>query len=483
MKKITLFCDGSSLGNPGAGGWCAILCYGNNQKVLQGGARAATNNQMELRAAIEGIKALKEPCDITLKSDSQYVCRGINEWLAQWKMTNFKGKKNKELWLEYEASAKPHKIRAVWIRGHSNIEENEECDRVAKMEAAKWQRAESGGESSPESRAESKPKNASKNAVKGESSAESKNAESKAQKTPKNPAAPQKSQPTQKIISPAAQKHTPAQKSPAQNPQPTPPQKSANPPSQKSHNNRAKPISSAEAKAAQKALEKRLAYKFKDPALLRRAITHKSYNNSHNNERLEFLGDAVLDLLIGDYLFKKMPTSNEGVLTKLRSSLVNESSLAKLARAIDLGESLLIAPSEIRNNGRSKPSLLSSALEAIFGAIYLDSGLESARELCYRLLEGEYEEISIERLFKDYKTLLQELTQRLWGVIPEYVLVDSSGPEHDKRFTMKALIKGTEFARESGKSKKEAEQACAMSTFRILKRDVPDEPDAEGEDE
>lgn len=135
MKKIALFCDGSSLGNPGFGGYCAILRYGENERIISGGQKDATNNQMELLAVIKGLEALKEPCEVTITSDSSYVVKGINEWLSGWVKKNFAKVKNPELWEYYLQVAHGHKIKAIWVRGHNGHEENERCDIIAKNEA------------------------------------------------------------------------------------------------------------------------------------------------------------------------------------------------------------------------------------------------------------------------------------------------------------------------------------------------------------
>ena len=137
MKKITLFCDGSSLGNPGFGGYCAILRYGDNERVVSGGMRDATNNQMELLAVIKGLEALKEPCDVTLVSDSSYVVKGINEWLEGWVKKGFAKVKNPDLWRDYLVVSKTHRVKGVWVRGHDGHPENERCDAIAKEEAMK----------------------------------------------------------------------------------------------------------------------------------------------------------------------------------------------------------------------------------------------------------------------------------------------------------------------------------------------------------
>jgi len=143
MKKIYLYSDGSSLGNPGPGGWGTILKYKNNTKELSGGHKSTTNNQMELTGVIKGLKALKEPCEVEIISDSKYVVQGINEWLDNWIKNNWKTStkkpvKNLDLWQEYVTISKPHKITAVWVKGHNGHIENERCDQLAKSEAEKY---------------------------------------------------------------------------------------------------------------------------------------------------------------------------------------------------------------------------------------------------------------------------------------------------------------------------------------------------------
>ena len=137
MKKIEIFTDGSSLGNPGAGGWCALLRYKGKEKIISGGEKHTTNNKMELTAVIEALKALKEPCEIELYSDSTYVLKGIDEWIDNWIKKNFKNVKNPELWKEFLEISKPHKIHINWVKGHSGHKENEICDKIAKKEALK----------------------------------------------------------------------------------------------------------------------------------------------------------------------------------------------------------------------------------------------------------------------------------------------------------------------------------------------------------
>jgi ribonuclease HI len=139
MKKVHLFSDGSSLGNPGCGGWCAILRYKDIEKIVSGSQRDATNNQMELKGVIEGLKLLKEPCEVEIVSDSSYVVKAINEWLDGWVKKDFKKVKNPALWREYLKVSSPHKIKAIWVRGHAGHKENEKCDKIARDEATKLQ--------------------------------------------------------------------------------------------------------------------------------------------------------------------------------------------------------------------------------------------------------------------------------------------------------------------------------------------------------
>ncbi len=140
MKQVLLFSDGSSLGNPGPGGYCAILKYKENEKIVSGGEPETTNNRMELKAVIEGLKLLKEPCHVIITSDSSYVVKAINEWLKNWIRKDFKNVKNPDLWREYLEVARPHRIKAVWVRGHNGHLENEKCDKIARQEATTIQK-------------------------------------------------------------------------------------------------------------------------------------------------------------------------------------------------------------------------------------------------------------------------------------------------------------------------------------------------------
>ena len=216
-------------------------------------------------------------------------------------------------------------------------------------------------------------------------------------------------------------------------------------------------------------LEEIIGYKFNDKQLIIEALTHKSYKKPYNNERLEFLGDAVLDLIVGEYLYSKFPTKDEGTLSKIRASLVNEGGFAKLAKVLKLGEFLFLSTAEENNKGRTKKSLLSNAFEALMGAVYLEGGLEKTRDIAVKLLEENYPKIDLDSLCKDYKTSLQELTQAVYGTTPTYTLVGSTGPDHDKVFEVAILLNNKEIAKAKGKSKKEAQQDAAKIALDKLK--------------
>ena len=216
-------------------------------------------------------------------------------------------------------------------------------------------------------------------------------------------------------------------------------------------------------------LEKCLDYQFKDKNLIIEALTHKSFKKPYNNERLEFLGDAVLNLIVGEFLFKKFPKSNEGELSKIRASLVNETGFTRLANEIKLGDYIYISSAEERNKGRTKASILSDAFEAIMGAVYLESGLEVLKPIILDLLERSYDEINLDVLFSDYKTALQEVTQAKFGSIPIYKIEGSYGPDHKKEFDVSIWIDDKNYGKAKGKSKKLAQQAVAKIAIDILK--------------
>ena len=222
------------------------------------------------------------------------------------------------------------------------------------------------------------------------------------------------------------------------------------------------------------ALEAKLSLPLADRASAFAALTHKSYCNEHrdegagDNERLEFLGDAVVDLVVSHCLMTRFPQANEGELSKLRALVVNEESLASVARALDLGELLLLGRGEENTGGRNKSSVLADALEAVLGAVYLGGGLAAADRFVELHFQPLFERLTGVGAGEDFKTLLQEQVQSQLRLSPRYKVVGELGPDHGKTFQIEVQI-GTEcYGRGEGRSKKEAEQAAAQKTLAML---------------
>ena len=222
-------------------------------------------------------------------------------------------------------------------------------------------------------------------------------------------------------------------------------------------------------------LQQRISYSFRDARLLERALTHRSYANEHrlseHNERLEFLGDSVLNLVVSERLMKDRPRSPEGELSRLRAAVVSEASLAEVARSIGLGAFLLLGKGEEQTGGRDKDSLLADALEALIASLYLDGGFDRATAF----IEARFQEILDRTGGTDCKTELQERSQELLKVLPEYRVVSESGPDHRKEFVIELSVRGEILGRGSGKSKKEAEQKAAKEALQKLRADEPGE--------
>lgn len=218
-------------------------------------------------------------------------------------------------------------------------------------------------------------------------------------------------------------------------------------------------------------LEQGLSIVFDDKSLLQRALTHRSYLNEHpefpleDNERLEFLGDAVLDFLTGEYLYHRFPELREGPLTSLRSVLVRRSTLAHFARQLDLGRHLLMGHGEAETGGRNRPATLCAAFEALVGALYLDQGLGSVQTLLEPLIVPVITLTLRERLDKDPKSLLQELSQARLHRTPRYDTVRERGPDHAKEFTVQVTIGGEVYGEGRGPSKQHAAQVAARSAL------------------
>lgn len=216
-----------------------------------------------------------------------------------------------------------------------------------------------------------------------------------------------------------------------------------------------------------KTLEEKIGYTFRDRTLLENALTHSSYANEHrekgmpSNERLEFLGDSILGLVVADHLYRNRPDLPEGDLTRIRAALVCEGSLVEVAKSLDLGSYLKLGRGEESGGGRKRPSIQADAVEAMLAAVYLDGGIGQARKLIHDLiLNQEREKIANGR---DFKTTLQELIQRESGQVLSYRLTGESGPDHAKIFCMDVLLNGKPIGSGEGRSKKEAEQAAAKA--------------------
>ena len=220
-----------------------------------------------------------------------------------------------------------------------------------------------------------------------------------------------------------------------------------------------------------KSLEEKLGYTFQNPALLENALTHSSCANEsrgklQSNERLEFLGDSILGMIVADHLFRNHPDLPEGELTRTRAALVCEDSLVEVAEALGLGEYLRLGKGEEAGGGRQRPSIRADAVEAILAAVYLDGGIGSVRKIIQRyILSREVAGLTKPR---DYKTALQELVQRETGQVLRYRLTGEEGPDHNKRFFVAVDLNGSAIGSGTGRSKKEAEQMAAKAAIQTL---------------
>ncbi len=221
-------------------------------------------------------------------------------------------------------------------------------------------------------------------------------------------------------------------------------------------------------------LEKNMGYKFKNPDLLKISLSHSSYANevkkgTQSNERLEFLGDAVLSIIVSEYLFKNYSHLPEGELTKLRASLVCEKNLSEYSKSLEVGKYLLLGRGEEMNGGRERPSILADAFEAILAALYLDSDMETANNYIIKFVKNQLENTK-EVNFKDYKTILQEIIQQNREEKIQYILKDEYGPDHDKHFVVEVHLNSNVIGKGKGRSKKEAEQRAAKEALELMGR-------------
>ncbi|MCC8181630.1 MAG: ribonuclease III [Clostridiales bacterium] len=223
-----------------------------------------------------------------------------------------------------------------------------------------------------------------------------------------------------------------------------------------------------------KTLEEKLGYRFQDQSLLENALTHSSYANEHHaghsqsNERLEFLGDSVLGMVVADYLYRSFPTLPEGDLTRMRASLVCEGNLVNVAALWDLGAYLRLGKGEEICGGRERPSIRADAVEAVLAAVYLDGGIAQARKLVQRFILDNMSQV--DPAGQDFKTALQELVQRRSGQSLTYHLLSQAGPDHAKTFEMEVRLNDKPVGVGKGRSKKDAEQAAARAALKALRQ-------------
>lgn len=225
-----------------------------------------------------------------------------------------------------------------------------------------------------------------------------------------------------------------------------------------------------------KPLEENLRYEFKNKKLLINALTHSSYANEardgvSSNERLEFLGDSVLSIVVSEYIYKEFNNLPEGELTKLRASLVCEKSLCQFSRELDLGKYLRLGKGEDKGGGRERDSILADAFEAVLAAMYLDGGFNVAKNHVMRFITNELNHTDDE-VFKDYKTALQEIIQKNPEESVTYILTKESGPDHDKVFEVEVRLNSNTIGKGIGKNKKQAEQSAAKEALRLMGREI-----------
>ncbi len=220
-------------------------------------------------------------------------------------------------------------------------------------------------------------------------------------------------------------------------------------------------------------LESSLRYNFKERKSLQKALTHKSFLNvaekNFNNEKLEFLGDAVVDLIFSEWLYELFLSEDEGTLSKKRASLVNETVLSNVASELKLDHFLILGKGEIKSDGARNPRILASVFEALMGAIFLESGYQATRDVCRALFQTRIETLNSEIPFEsDFKTRIQEVYQKQFKKVPKYQLVEEVGPPHDRIFVVELVFDDKVISKAQGKSKKEAEQRAAEDALRIM---------------
>jgi len=224
-------------------------------------------------------------------------------------------------------------------------------------------------------------------------------------------------------------------------------------------------------------IARKLKVKIKDLALLQQALTHRSYlgeeGEASSNERLEFMGDSVLGVIVAEYLYSQFPERSEGDLAKAKAVAVSEPVLAESAKALGLADMIMMSTGEEASGGRKRLSILSDSFEALVAVIYIDGGIEAARAFVLRALESILIDIERKEHIRDYKSLLQEHTQGLYKEAPRYIVISEEGADHDKTFTVEVSLKDAPMGRGTGKSKKQAEQAAALKALEFVEKAVP----------
>lgn len=238
------------------------------------------------------------------------------------------------------------------------------------------------------------------------------------------------------------------------------------------------PFVSTERKKELLLFEKHIGIRFRRIELLNLAFSHRSFSNENtedidNNEKLEFLGDSVLGLVVAEYLFRNLPESREGDLARIKSHVVSEETLFIIARALKVENYILIGKGEEYSGGRGKKAIIADTTEAILGAYYIDSGFDHARELILRLLVPEITKVLEDRHQKDYKTLVQEYVQKKFKTYPKYKVMDRKGPDHNKVFWIEVIIDDKTYGPGKGSNKKEAEQNAAALAYEALTKEEP----------
>jgi ribonuclease-3 len=217
-------------------------------------------------------------------------------------------------------------------------------------------------------------------------------------------------------------------------------------------------------------LQDKIGYRFEKPELLLQAVTHRSHGNPHN-ERLEFLGDGVLNCVVAHELFSRFPRLKEGDLSRLRANLVRQESLHQLAQSLDLGDALRLGDGELKSGGHARPSILADAVEAVFGAVFVDGGFAAARAAIERLFQAQFAALDPKSPGKDAKTLLQELMQSRHLPLPAYAVVSTEGAAHNQRFEVECAVqKPAVRASGFGASRRAAEQDAAMRVFNLVRK-------------